>query len=74
MVVCGHLKTDSILFNCSYNFYFICKIWSLFSLGIILYLVSYMFLVDYLGITKLLVQFPAQLRLFSGYNLVYIFL
>lgn len=50
------------------------KKWERFFL-VILYSLSvvYMFIVDYLGISKLLVQFPAQLRLFIVGILLYVF-
>lgn len=49
------------------------KFGAYFLLGLYCISVSYMFLVDYLGITKLLVQFPAQLRLFLVGIILYIF-
>ena len=49
------------------------KFGAYFLLGLYFISVSYMFLIDYLGITKLLVQFPAQLRLFLVGIMLYIF-
>lgn len=67
------LKNEVIFYFLVPFIFAIYKKWGLYFLLILYgFSVVYMFLVDYIGIAKLLVQFPAQLRLFLVGVLLYI--